>query len=104
MLPQEDIHLPQENLLIVKPDAVHHDKIMGVKNLQLRPLLFLIQAILYGQIMQLKQRLEGNKILHLGVNPIKSVFRRECRCCHIINDCKNSVLYQAHFHGHPSSC
>ncbi|MNE58136.1 hypothetical protein D3C80_1531490 [compost metagenome] len=104
MLPQENVHLPQENLLIVKPDAVHNNKIMGVENFQLRTLFFFVQAVLNGQIMQLKQRLEGYQILHFRVDPIKSAFRRENRFCYIINDCKNSVLYQAHFHGHPSSC
>ncbi|MNE40454.1 hypothetical protein D3C80_1344740 [compost metagenome] len=71
MSAQEYIQRPEENFLVVKPDAVYYNKIMALINFNLRPLFLFAEAILNGQIMQIVQRLKQLQILVIGIDPVE---------------------------------
>ncbi|MNV92588.1 hypothetical protein D3C71_1872020 [compost metagenome] len=71
MSAQKNVKRPEENLLIIKTDAVDYNKIMALINFNLRPLFLFAEAILNGQIMQIVQRLKQLQILVIGIDPVE---------------------------------
>ncbi|CDN41760.1 hypothetical protein BN871_AL_00070 [Paenibacillus sp. P22] len=96
---EKHVERPEEDLLVIEPDAVDNDKIMAFVQLDLRALLLLAQTVLDGQVVEAEQRLEDGKILDVRVDPVEALKGRRKRCLQIFDGGEHPVVDHADFHG-----